>query len=263
MNTGTDARAAWQTWREHRVTDISRPYGPLALTGTHWLADHPDGRIPGLPGRWDDDGDAVVLHATPADGLTADGTPLDGEIRLGPDTGPESARIAHGDRRLPVLRREGLWAVRDVDPAAPARRDFTGIDTYDHDPRWVVPGRFRPYEESRAVRVPNADGVRRELGLAGELTFTVDGAEHALQVAVEGDGSLWAVLADATSGTESYRFRFLRPPAPAADGTVTVDLNRTLLPPCAFADHFICPFPPPGNTLPFALRAGERNRSGA
>ncbi|MFI0223875.1 hypothetical protein ACH4OG_16310 [Streptomyces lydicus] len=29
-----------------------------------------------------------------------------------------------------------------------------------------------------------------------------------------GDGSLWAVLADATSGTDSYRFRFLRPPPP-------------------------------------------------
>jgi len=37
-----------------------------------------------------------------------------------------------------------------------------------------------------------------------------------------------------------------------------VDLNRTQLPPCAFSDAFICPFPPPGNTLPFALEAGER-----
>lgn len=41
---------------------------------------------------------------------------------------------------------------------------------------------------------------------------------------------------------------------------MTVDLNRAVLPPCAFADHFICPFPPPGNTLPVAVEAGERNR---
>lgn len=69
-----------------------------------------------------------------------------------------------------------------------------------------------------------------------------------------------AVFADATSGNSRYRFRFLRPAAPSEDGSVTVDLNRALLPPCAFADHFICAFPPPGNTLPLAVEAGERNR---
>ncbi|MFJ2892032.1 DUF1684 domain-containing protein [Streptomyces sp. NPDC087305] len=31
-----------------------------------------------------------------------------------------------------------------------------------------------------------------------------------------------------------------------------------MLPPCAFAEHFICPFPPPGNTLGVAIEAGER-----
>jgi uncharacterized protein (DUF1684 family) len=256
----TSAREAWQEWHEQRVAAVSQPYGPLALTGTHWLADHPDGRIEGLPGIWTAKGEQVLLRAVAGEGLTVDGEPLDGEARLGPDSSPEEARVAVGGRRLPVLRREGLWAVRDFDPDSAARRAFAGIDVFDHDERWVRPGLFRPYAQGRSVRVPNADGRERGLGLAGELAFTLDGDEHTLQVAVEGDGSLWAVLADATSNTDSYRFRFLRPPAPAADGTVTVDLNRTLLPPCAFADHFICPLPPPGNTLPFALRAGERNR---
>ncbi len=159
-----------------------------------------------------------------------------------------------------MLRRDGEWAVRIFDPDSAARRAFGGIDVYPYDERWVRPGLFRPYGAGRTVQVANADGRERGLGLGGELAFTLDGDEHTLQVTVEADGTLWAVLADATSGTDSYRFRFLRTPAPAADGTVPVDLNRTLLPPCAFADHFICPFPPPGNTLPFALRAGERNR---
>ncbi|MET9294631.1 DUF1684 domain-containing protein [Streptomyces sp. NPDC003077] len=256
-----DARRAWEEWRERRVEQVARPYGPLALTGTHWLDDYPDGRIDGVPGLWRADGDAVVLKADAAEELTVDGRPLDGEVRLTPDDAPERARVTHGRRHLPVLRREGVWGVRDFDPAAPARRAFAGIDAFDHDDRWVLPGRFLPYGQDRTVRVENADGRHRGLGLAGELVFTVDGTEHRLHVAVEGDGSLWAVLADATSGTDSYRFRFLYTPAPASDGTVTVDLNRTQLPPCAFADHFICPFPPPGNTLPFALRAGERNLS--
>ena len=105
----------------------------------------------------------------------------------------------------------------------------------------------------------NADGRERGLGLGGEIVFAFDGQEHTLRVVVESDGSLWAVFADATGGDGSCTFRFLRPKAPAADGAVSVDLNRAQLPPCAFADHFICPFPPPGNTLPFPVPAGERN----
>lgn len=143
------------------------------------------------------------------------------------------------------------------------RAAFRGIEATPYDERWVVPGVFRPYEETRSVRVENADGRERGLGLSGELVFDLHGGEHTLQVAVEDDGTLWAVFADATSGRDSYRFRFLRPPAPAADGSVTVDFNRALLPPCAFADHFICPFPPPGNTLDTAVAAGERRLSGA
>jgi uncharacterized protein (DUF1684 family) len=106
-----------------------------------------------------------------------------------------------------VLRREGLWAGRDVDPDAPACRAFKGIEVMPYDPRWVLAGRF--FRERR-----------REL----PLPFP------------------------AAQGT-----------APAADGAVSVDLNGARLPPCAFAGPFLCPFPPPGNTLPFPVPAGERN----
>ncbi|WP_066944523.1 DUF1684 domain-containing protein [Streptomyces lushanensis] len=266
-STGADgadgAARAWRSWHEHRTATVSAPYGPLSLVGTHWLADHPGGRLPGVPGLWREDGDGVVLSAADGDGLTADGRPLTGEIRLAADSGPfEASRIAAGEHRLVVLRREGLWAVRDVDPGSAARHAFRGIEATAYDPEWELPGLFRPYEESRTVLVENADGRERGLGLGGELVFGVDGTEHTLQVAVEEDGTLWAVFADTTSGKDSFRFRFLRPPAPAGDGTVTVDFNRALLPPCAFADHFICPFPPPGNTLPIAVPAGERTVAG-
>ncbi|MEU0740564.1 DUF1684 domain-containing protein [Streptomyces sp. NPDC006134] len=257
----TDASDAWKRWREQRVATVSAPYGPPALTGTHWLEDHPDGRLPGIPGTWRADGDAVVLTATGADGLTVDGRPADGEVRLTADRGPaDAARVACGERRLVVMAREGVWGVRDFDPDAEARRRFCGIAVTPYDPRWSVPGRFTPYGDgSRTVRVPNADGRERGLGLGGELAFTLGGRELTLQVSVEQGGSLWAVFADSTSGSTSYRFRFLHPAAPDADGRTTVDFNRALLPPCAFAGHFVCPFPPPGNTLGIAVEAGERN----
>ncbi|MFC8714591.1 DUF1684 domain-containing protein [Streptomyces sp. NPDC057197] len=255
----TDASDRWKQWHEDRTASVSAPYGPLALTGTHWLEDHPGGLLPGVPGSWAADGDAVVLDAVEADGLTVDGRPFAGRVRLGADTAaPADARVARGERRLVVLVREGAWGVRDYDPDSVARRAFRGIEATAHDPRWSVPGRFTPYEESRTVRVPNADGRERGLALAGELAFTLEGRELTLQAARRPDGGLWAVFADATSGDSSFRFRFLYPQAPDAEGRTTVDLNRAELPPCAFADHFICPFPPPGNTLDLAIPAGER-----
>ncbi|MFH8801777.1 DUF1684 domain-containing protein [Streptomyces sp. NPDC017936] len=256
----TDASDDWKQWHEHRVETVSEPHGPLALTGTHWLEDHPEGRLPDVPGTWVAEGETVVLRAAGADGLTVDGRPFDGEVRLGADQGPAgAARVAHGGRRLVVLVREGAWAVRVFDPDAEARSRFRGIEATAYDPRWSVPGRFTPYDGSRTVRVPNADGRERGLGLGGEVAFRLDGREFTLRVSVQGDGSLWAVFADGTSGNGSYRFRFLHPAAPDAEGRTTVDFNRAQLPPCAFAEHFLCPFPPPGNTLPVAIRAGERN----
>ncbi|OIJ64158.1 DUF1684 domain-containing protein [Streptomyces mangrovisoli] len=255
----TDASAEWKAWHGHREETVSGPYGPLALTGTHWLADHPEGRLPGVPGSWTLDGDTVVLTAGPDDGLDVDGEPFTGEVRLAEDTGPVAdARVAHGDRRLVVLVREGIWGVRDFDPGSAARRAFRGIEATPYDPAWSLPGRYTPYEQARTVRVDNADGVRRGLGLAGELAFTVGESDYTLQVTAQADGTLWAVFADTTSGTGSFRFRFLYTAAPDAEGRTTVDLNRAVLPPCAFADHFICPFPPPGNTLDLAVEAGER-----
>ncbi|MFJ4781164.1 DUF1684 domain-containing protein [Streptomyces sp. NPDC088762] len=260
-----DPPAAWRTWHEHRVAAVSAPHGPLALTGTFWLADYPEGRIPAVPGQWRATGAGVALTAAPGDSLRLDGEPFTGDAVLAADeAAPAHARVSAGERRVVVIRREGEWAVRVFDPAAATRRAFTGIEATPYDPAFALPGRFRPYGEDRTVRVENADGRTRGLGLGGELGFAFAGVEHTLRVAVdEQDGSLWAVFGDATGGHSSYRFRFLKPGTPEPDGSITVDFNRALLPPCAFTDHFICPFPPPGNTLPFEVAAGERRLKGA
>ncbi|GGP77653.1 hypothetical protein GCM10010214_61300 [Streptomyces abikoensis] len=121
----SDARQRWKEWREERAEAASAPYGPLALTGTHWLSELPEGRIPDTPGRWTEapDGAGVLLTASAGDGLTLDGRPFEGATTLTADAGPGSARVAHGERKLLVLCREGQWAVRVFDPAAPGRRD--------------------------------------------------------------------------------------------------------------------------------------------
>ncbi|WP_225448387.1 DUF1684 domain-containing protein [Streptacidiphilus sp. P02-A3a] len=270
----------WKHWRDDRVVAARAPHGPLALTGTHWLADLRGG-VPDVPGRWERQGDCVVLTAARHDGLEVDGVALDGPVRLCPDTAPKPSLITHGGRLLVLILREGEYAVRIYDPASHARAVFAGIDAHPFDERWTLPARFTPYPGPRTVTVPNADGRERGLALAGTVAFTLPsngdagaaagtaaaaGAaasaasaaeERTLQVSQAADGSLSAVFADASSGRESFRFRFISLPAPGLDGATVLDLNRAYLPPCAFADHFICPFPPPGNRLDATVPAGE------
>ncbi|KJS57956.1 DUF1684 domain-containing protein [Streptomyces rubellomurinus] len=247
----------WKHWTEQRAASVSAPHGQLALTGTHWLAPEP-GEVPGLPGRWWADGEGVRVRAAAADGVTVGGRPVDGEVLLRPDTDPAADTAALGDLLLVPIEREGELALRVLDPAAPRRVAFAGISSYPYAPEWAVPAVFTPFEgEPQAVVVPNADGRERPLAVTGRIEFTVAGEHRTLTVSRAGQ-RLSGVIADATSGVDTYRFRFITLPAPDPDGNTVLDLNRAYLPPCAFSDHFICPFPPPGNRLDFAVEAGER-----
>ncbi|WP_033825767.1 DUF1684 domain-containing protein [Kitasatospora sp. MBT63] len=251
----------WKHWTEARTAAAGAPHGPLALTGTHWLEPEP-AAIPGLPGRWWAADGAVKVSLAAADGIrpegaAEDGPALDGEVTLLPDTDPGSQPLTYGDIRLVPIEREGELALRVFDPASPARAAFAGITVYPYAPEWAVQAVFTPFEDQQAVVVPNADGRERPLDVAGRIAFRLAGEDHTLTVSRSGD-RLSGVIADGTSGRETYRFRFITLPAPDADGRTVLDLNHAYLPPCAFADHFVCPFPPPGNRLTVAVEAGEK-----
>ena len=72
-------------------------------------------------------------------------------------------------------------------------------------------------------------------------------------------GGLQALFRDATSGvTTAAACRTLWIGAPAADGTVVLDFNRATNLPCAYTEFATCALPPPENTLPIAVEAGEQ-----
>lgn len=258
------ATEEWQHWTEARTAAVSAPHGPLSLTGTHWLEPEPT-ELPGLPGRWWARPDGLVgLSAKAEYGIRPEyggeygGEPFEGEVTLRPDTAPQPQIAVLGELRLVPIEREGALALRVFDPASPARAAFAGISVYPYAPDWAVPAVFTPFEDGeRAVVVPNADGKERALEITGQIAFTLAGEPHTLTVSRSGN-RLSGVIADETSGQDTYRFRFITLPAPDADGRTVLDLNRAYLPPCAFADHFVCPFPPPGNRLSVAVEAGEK-----
>ncbi|MFB9310773.1 hypothetical protein BJY17_003408 [Agromyces hippuratus] len=232
--------AAFREWQQSRWQAVSAPHGTAALLHTHWLTTEP-GDFTGAPGRW---------HAEPASVVGA--LPSGAAVRLAPGEELDLDGV-----RLRAFERDGALALRVIDPDAPSRTSLVAIEAYPPTPERVVTGTFIPAGDDATLDVTSVDGHESNDRLGGVIELELDGVAVELTVTRD-DHGLSAVFADATSGGESYRFRFLRVPEPAADGTVAVDFNRAYLPPCAFSDEYVCPLPPLGNRWPVALRAGER-----
>ncbi|KQP70071.1 hypothetical protein ASF40_09580 [Microbacterium sp. Leaf288] len=237
-DTVTDAR-----WRA-----VSSEHGIAALRHTHWLDTEPR-EYDGAPGVW-----RAVDGKVAGAGLRADapGAPAD-DVVLAP-----GEHLDVGSVRLKAISREGSPALRVFDPETPGRTRLRGILSFPHDDAWALPGIFRPAAEGEINVIRSVDGYEREEPAVGTIALEVDGSPVELTVTGDPAHGLSAVIADATSNIDAYRFRFLEIDAPAADGTVTVDFNQAYLPPCAFSDHYVCPLPPANNRLAVRVEAGER-----
>lgn len=230
----TAAHRQWIADRDHLTWS---PFGTASLAATHWLTPH-EQEFDDVDGRWSTDGEAAVGTASAAGLRLAQG---------------EKVRV--GGRMLGGFARDGAVALRVWDPEAPRRRGISAIERAAFDPSWSATGLFTATAVGASTEA--VDGHRAETVYDGAVTFEHDGTPLTLLVRQLDDCGLFAPLADATSGTASYPFRFLRLERPDADGRVVVDLNRAHLPPCAFSDHYVCVFPPPENRLPVAVTAGE------
>jgi uncharacterized protein len=73
---------------------------------------------------------------------------------------------------------------------------------------------------------------------------------------------LFVPFRDATSGRETYgagRYLEIELQRHAKGAhTATLDFNLAYNPHCAYSSDYSCPIPPPENTLPIAITAGER-----
>lgn len=228
-----------EEWRAHRDAAVWSPGGIATLSATHWLDPTPRS-FDGVPGTW---------HA--ADGRAVGSLPS-GLVSLAPGERWES-----GGLELRGFKRDSAVAVRVYDPAAPATRGISRIERWPVDDRMRVVARLERTPH-RDVPTEAVDGYRSTDDFEGDLHLTLPDGDVTLCVQLLDDGSLFAAFSDATSGNDSYRFRFLRMPAPEPDGSVTVDFNRAYLPPCAFSDGYVCVFPPPTNRWDVPVRAGER-----
>ena len=163
-------------------------------------------------------------------------------------------------RGVVIAQEGGGYALRVWDAQSEAIENFGGIDAFPYDPAWVITARVEENPEGTTMGFEHLkdDGHTREEVIPGSIRFTHDGVDYDL-AAFKAGRALQLVFADATNGDSTYsvgRFLYV---APNADGTITLDFNRAVLPPCAFSYAFNCPLPPKQNRFAFAVEAGEKN----
>jgi uncharacterized protein len=260
LQAGEDFAADWAAWHKKHEDRLNAPDGFLAITSINWLTETPV-RFPDAPGEWSATDAGVTVHLAPGEELTLDGTRITGRHSFDPV--PERGGLFPSDAAgvYEVAKRGGNDILRPRHPGTPLRAGFHGTPAYAPDPRWVIQGRYRPFDEPADVTVGSVvEGLQHVYAAPGVVEFEIDGQALAL-TAFNGyaPGSLHILFTDATSGVTTYPAnRSLRVPAPGADGTVILDFNRATNLPCAYTDFATCPLPPAGNHLPVAVTAGEQ-----
>ena len=273
-------------WRDQRVERLRAPGGWLSLVGLHWLepGEHRIGSAPDNdialakgPARMGvlevgDDG-SVFLLPDPEAGLqlrdaAATASLADGRqrVRLAADASGTPTVVAFDQDRgsLMLIERGGRHALRVRHAEAATRTGFTGIDYFDIDPSWRVEARFEPHPPGSTIEIANVVNQLEPMANPGAVVFEREGRSHRLEAVDEGDGQLFLIFADRTSGKTTYgagRFLYADPPAAGSD-RVVLDFNRAYNPPCAFNAYSTCPLPPPENRLDLAVTAGEKRYAG-
>jgi uncharacterized protein (DUF1684 family) len=249
----------WADWHAEHERRRSAPHGFLAVTGLHWLSGSPQ-RFDDAPGEWWSSPGGVTVTLRDGEELTLAGRTLGaGAHDLG-KVDEEGVTAAFGDATAEIAGRGEGIIVRPRHPENPPRLAYEGTPTFPPSEQWLVPARFVPLA-ARSVSLPTVvDGLLDEDLAVGRVEFSIGDAALRLTVFPgAAPGSLTTLFTDATSGVTTYpASRRLQLPAPAPDGTLTIDFNRATNLPCAYTPFATCALAPPENRLPVAITAGEK-----
>jgi uncharacterized protein len=266
-----------QQWQSQRLANLLAPSGWLSVTGFHWL-DLGDHRIGSAA---DND---IVFHSGPAHlgtvTLTQEGDVrirlvADGNVTINgqslreatllddADAGHSPSVVTFDSMSFHVIHRDGRKALRVRDDEAITRTLFAGLDYFTIDPAWRVVADWVPFVRPRTLNLHKRLGTVSSVEVPGKALFWMLGRLHELLPYVEKPGGdLFFVLADKTSGQETYdNARFLYTALPV-DGKVVLDFNKAHNPPSAFTPYANCPMAPPENRLALRVTAGEKRYRG-
>jgi uncharacterized protein len=180
------------------------------------------------------------------------------EVRASPD--PETAWRRWRQARDELFRSHPSSPVPEKDRPA-----YPGVPCFGFDPalRVLAEVEAKPAESRQIASSGTEDIAFDRIAVA---RFELDGAAQELELywLAGYGGGLFVPFRDETSGAETYGGgRYLLDTVKGSDlgmdgGRLVLDFNFAYNPSCSYDPRLVCPLSPPANSLPVAIRAGER-----
>lgn len=262
-----------RAFRAQRVKDLVAEDGWLTVIGLEWLetGDNRIGTAPDndivLPGGPAHLGVVTVTAAgetsivlDPAADATIDGRKLlQARLVDSEENYHHSTVVRYGVHNFYIVDRDGRKGLRLKDNENPDRKNFSGLEYFDIDPSWRIEADWVPLNPPREMQIASGWGNISTKIAKRKAVFSRDGKTYELFPVPNQNTDLMFVIADRTSGRETYgACRFLVGELPSAD-TIVLDFNKAVNPPCAFSVFATCPIAPPENRLTLRITAGEKS----
>jgi uncharacterized protein (DUF1684 family) len=181
------------------------------------------------------------------------------EIILVDDQKKDMTVLQIGSIKFNLIIRDTLYGIRFRDLNSDLVKNFKGVERFPIDESWKINAKFEAYNPVKEIDVPNVLGQISKEKCPGAVVFERDGKTHRIDAVDEGGARLFLIIADQTSGEETYGGgRFMYVNKPDSTGTILLDFNKAYNPPCVFTKYATCPLPPLQNYLKLRIEAGEK-----
>ena len=262
--------AGIEKWQQQRLERLKDKNGWLTLAGLYWLeegensfgSDSANDII--FPQKADPfcgilvlDKGKVSISAKEGVEILHENNPVS-EMELEDDFSDNTTKLQQGDLAWYIIKRGERYGIRIRDHKHPRLNELDHIPSYPIDPAFVVEASLEAFDTPKTMIVPTpVEGFNEEYECPGILKFRIKGRDLELHPFTSGRG-YFLVIADETSGLDTYgagRFMYA---APDSLGRIILDFNKAYNPPCAFSPYATCPMPPRENFLPAPIEAGEK-----
>ncbi len=258
-----------EEWQLQRMERLKSKNGWLNLAGLFWLEEgensfgsDPSNKVV-FPEKADafcgtlilDDG-KVFMQVN--DGVEIGiGNSLVTQADLIHDQAKNTTHLQQGDLAWNIIKRGERYGIRMRDYKHPRINQLDHIPSYPIQTSYVVEAILKPFDEPRTMVVATpVEGFTESYECPGELHFKIKNEALVLYPFISGK-SYFLVIADETTGMDTYGAGRFMYSMPDSTGRIILDFNKAYNPPCAFSPFATCPMPPRENFLPIAIEAGE------
>ena len=262
-----------EEWRSTRLASLTAPQGWTTLIGLYWLepGNHTFGAdssnpiiFPSGPSHLGTlHVDSVVrVRIHPDHQVYSDGQVVDSMVMVD-DLSGKPTLLNWEHYFWLIIKRGDKFALRLRDTLAPARSSLHELAHFPVDKKWQVEAQFIPADSGQTLPITNILGQTEATASPGHLVFKLEGKKFRLAALEGNDHEYFIIIADQTTGVETYGGgRYLYIPKADEHGRTVIDFNKAYNPPCVFSPYATCPLPPKENHLPITLLAGEKNLPG-